>query len=403
MRNRAWWKYRYQKLWEQHGVQYTCLERVQRYGDGADCGRGKRRRRCLWVLLSSVLVLCCALVPSSVSALDNNTTSGWSQAFTSMQIWYNSSNRVCHDKMGANVLCQVKLTTSGWTQFHGLNLATNETFTRNDFVTFNISVLFNGVNNSEKFFGFNPGDNWTIESQEVSSVGPTSFTVFMKMRYMGTSPTKVVNLSRSGGHSLVIEQNSLNNTPFTVFASGYSVTHYTDAGWFENKLNSLDNKLGITNDLLTAIKNNGIKAIVDNSNVVNSVNNAANQAHKDSQANTEAINKGNEEEQQRWEQENQAGQDAVDKANGTEQSVDYDKGTNGLQLLLGFMQIKPGDKCTIGSIDVNGFDIGEIDLCAHEPPQYVKTLFAGIVTVAEAWCVFNMVRRAINLTIMGYS
>ena len=65
--------------------------------------------------------------------------------------------------------------------------------------------------------------------------------------------------------------------------------------------------------------------------------------------------------------------------------------------------MKPGDKCTIGSIDVYGFNIGEIDLCAYEAPNYLKKLFAGIVTIAEAWCVFNMVRRAINLTIMGYS
>ena len=204
MKGKEWWQKKQQKLWEQHGAQYTWQGYAQQYGGGAGYGRRKASAKRLWGVWLSLLVLCCALVPSSVSALDDNTTSSWSQTFTSMQIWYNSSNRACNDKMGSNVLCQVKLTTSGWAQFRGLNLATNETFTRNDFITFNISVLFNGVNNSEKFFGFNPGDNWVIESQEVSSVGPTSFTVFMKMRYMGTSPTKVVNLSRGSKNSIEI-------------------------------------------------------------------------------------------------------------------------------------------------------------------------------------------------------
>lgn len=291
-------------------------------------GRRKRMVMLPLVLFGLVAAVCCASVPSSVSALDDNVIGAWNQGFSNFYFVFNNSGTNCKGGLGNQRKCVIPKSGTQYYQLQGIDLSFgSETITKNDFVTFSFQLFLTQYPSTFKFYGFTGGGSWVLDSQDIVYADKSSMTVFLKFRYMGSSPTHTLNIGH--GQAAAIEFNSAASSPGEVAVSGYSVTHYSDGAWFQdainsvnNKVNSIDNKLSISNDILTSIRDKGIVAKVDQSGVINAVNKGNDQAHKDSQAQLGALEEQNrlqaeqnKQEQDRYEQDKQEEADREDAAN----------------------------------------------------------------------------------------
>ena len=115
----------------------------------------------------------------------------------------------------------------------------------------------------------------------------------------------------------------------------------------------------------------------------------------------EAIEEGSKQEQDRYEEENKAAEDATSSDN----APNTEAVSGGLNNFFGvFEQIKNAavsGACTLPDIEAYGFKLGDLNLCQYSPPEWVRIVGGGVCVLALAWCGFRLFGRVIEVAVGG--
>lgn len=125
---------------------------------------------------------------------------------------------------------------------------------------------------------------------------------------------------------------------------------------------------------LNKLQQNGITAKVDNSDVV------------------KEINKGNEEQKNRWEQEDQKATEASGSKVNTNVDGAGSTANENLNIFKAILETPTGS-CKLSNIGAFGFNLGELDMCANKPPEWLRTVLAAVVTITMASGAIKAIQR----------
>lgn len=139
-------------------------------------------------------------------------------------------------------------------------------------------------------------------------------------------------------------------------------------------IGAIRNNTDTMKNTLNQLKQNGITAKVDNSEVV------------------QEINKGNEAQKNRWEQEDQKATEASESEVNTNVDAAGSTANENLNIFKAILETPTGS-CKLSNIGAFGFNLGELDLCANKPPEWLRTVLAAVVTITMASGAIKAIQR----------
>lgn len=125
---------------------------------------------------------------------------------------------------------------------------------------------------------------------------------------------------------------------------------------------------------------------------------------KPNESEIDAINKGNEAEQNRWDEENNKAEEAQNANNGTPNTNEAQNTANGyFEIFNTIFGAATSGNCTLPEISAYGFSLGEINLCTLSPPNWVRNGLGAVASITAAWCGIKIIKRVVDVAIGGIS
>lgn len=109
----------------------------------------------------------------------------------------------------------------------------------------------------------------------------------------------------------------------------------------------------------------------------------------------------NEAQQNHWQQEENAANDALNADNGAPDMSETENQANGyFDIFTAIFNTSQGN-CTLPEISAFGFSLGQLDLCYYKPPDWLRGGLGAVATIATAWCGILVIRRIVEVAIGG--
>lgn len=267
---------------------------------------------------------------------------------------------------GSRLQCKIGL--DGSKVISGFSIGTQYQVPSNSVLRFNIIFRAN------KYPNFSPapllvGHGWNILSQDWTIVDPN--TAFVTVEIIRTNAGSYNYLDFVFNGSILVDPMTAGDSLLISF-SNYTYSTQIDAGWYVDSLGKIESIESYAKQIATG----GIKATVDMSSTNNAinqnttaVNNAANQAHKDSQAQLEFDKQQAQKEEEQRKKDEQAAADSGDKSqsDANQSQSDVDNASASLFSVINGVKdtiLQGSDKgdCTISG-NFGFFDVGTINLC----------------------------------------
>lgn len=125
-----------------------------------------------------------------------------------------------------------------------------------------------------------------------------------------------------------------------------------------------------------------------------SVNNLGDKFESAANGAADSINDNN---NAHWEKEENAANDALNSDNGAPDTSQLQDQSNGYFDIFNQIFNAEAGSCKLPRITAYGFDLGELDLCAYTPPDWLRTALGAVATIAAAWCGILVVKRIFNI------
>lgn len=337
------------------------------------------KRLCYLLSGAIAAILIAAMAsPSSASALEVTYLSTGVNQFSSARVRFptTGSSTVCSSHVGGNLNCFLDMAAAGSFTYGGMDLVSAVDIPANSVVRFTVTFSFPGSYSNLKFFGFSSQGDWTIINQQVLYDDYSSISINLEVMKGAGSNNTIFLVPFATGPVLTAD---VTNSRVIMTVTPYNRGTVIDGPWLVDSISDVRNKLSniaTTNTLLESIKNNGITAKVDQSGTINAmnqnttaINNAANQAHKDSQAQLDwEKEQAKKEEEQRKKDEQSAQNSGNQSQTDADQSQsDVDNASASLFSIINGVKdtiLQGSDKgdCTISG-NFGFFDVGTINLC----------------------------------------
>lgn len=97
----------------------------------------------------------------------------------------------------------------------------------------------------------------------------------------------------------------------------------------------------------------------------------------------EAIKDQTQAEQDRWDQENNKAEEAINSSQDTGAEGSDEQAKNSLNLIKTILET-PAGSCTLPEISAFGFSLGELNLCTYQPPSWIQQVMGAVITIVLA-------------------
>lgn len=298
---------------------------------------------------------------------------------------------------GSRLQCKIGL--DGSKVISGFSIDTQYQVPSNSVMRFNIIFRAN------KYPNFSPapllvGYGWNILSQDWVIVDPN--TAFVTVEVMRTNSGSYNHLDFVFNGSILVDPMTAGDSLLISF-SNYTYSTQIDAGWYVDSLGKIESIESYAKQIATG----GIKATVDMSSTNNAinqnttaVNNASNQAHKDSQAQLGALDEQNrlQEEQNKQEQDRyeQDKQEESDRENQGSEDADAAKGIFNFGVanpFAGFFALfSPANTCASIPTLARWVHSDTITVCSWWSAD-VRTILTPVFGISSMMLLFGFVMR----------
>lgn len=250
-------------------------------------------KRLFWALsgiVASLLIMFAS--SSSASAIEVTYLSHRAYFFSSAKIRFptTSQTTICNSHVGGNLNCFLDMASAGGFIYGGMDLVSDEDIPANSVVRFTITFSFPGSYSNLKFYGFTSQADWTIINQQVLYDDYSSISINLEIMKRSGSNNSIYLVPYGTAPVLTAD---VTNSRVIMTVTPYNRGTAIDGPWLVDSINDVRNKLAniaTTNTLLESIKNNGITANVDNSDIIDAVDSASQAQVNATNANTTAVN-----------------------------------------------------------------------------------------------------------------
>lgn len=256
------------------------------------------------------------------------------------------------------------------------------------------------ASNTEAFMGFSSGENFLIVDQTLTQSGDqfhgsilaitrvnqgvaamqtdTKYNMANSWSILFSKPISAPLFDESGGTDL----------------SG--VTEYLKTiSWnsteTQKKLENITKYLQTTNSHLSVIEWNSTETQKKLEQIIAAMGNINGGTGKVE----DAIQNQTQAEQNRWEQENNKAEDAINSKQETGAEGSDEAAKNGLNIFKLILET-PAGSCKLPEIEAFGFSLGELDLCAYKPPTWIQQVMGAVVTITLAGASIKCTTRVLE-------
>lgn len=253
------------------------------------------------------LSLCLGFGSSSVNAEPALPTAAGHMSINSANFYegHNGTYVSCREKVAQYMSCGLTGTSTSEQWLSGFDLNLGGTIPSSSYSVFTLQFSVGTYFNKFEFNGFVSNNNYeaVIVDQQLNQVGGRYTLQFTVYNY---KPMQRISLrSATGGGIAIVFTTSASSAQINISSIDY-VTVLSGTS-LNNSLNTIDSDL-------KSILNNGIKATVDNSDVVSQIQQLQQQQKQDSQAQINAINNQTKQEQDQYEKDKQEEHDREESA-----------------------------------------------------------------------------------------
>lgn len=114
----------------------------------------------------------------------------------------------------------------------------------------------------------------------------------------------------------------------------------------------------------------------------------------------EAIEEGNQADQERWDQENSKAEEAQNADNGAPNTEEgKNEAASAFEVFTAIGNAAKSGTCTLPNISAFGFELGELNLCTFSPPTWIEAATGAVATIATAWCCIQIWQRLVSIAL----
>lgn len=128
-----------------------------------------------------------------------------------------------------------------------------------------------------------------------------------------------------------------------------------------------------------------------------------------SKSSVEAINTQTEQQKEQFETEQQQREDDHNEAQGAQDEAkevgtgedETNQATENAANLFTTILNTPAGSCSIGPLNMYGFNMGSLNLCVYKPPEWLKTVMGAVVTIVMAGASIKAISRLLDIVSSG--
>lgn len=190
----------------------------------------------------------------------------------------------------------------------------------------------------------------------------------------------------------------LNLAPKT-YESGIGIIYHPVVTFYEDAeaMNT-----AYTQQILQLLQNGGItvNAKIDKTGLATDT--AVNQVNTSINNLTQQQKEQFETEQQQREDDHNEAQGAQDEAKNVGTGEDEtNQATENAANIFKTILDTPAGSCSIGPLDLYGFNMGSLNLCIYKPPEWIKTVMGAVVTITMAGASIKAISRLLDIVSSG--
>lgn len=265
------------------------------------------------------------------------------------------------------------------------------------------------ASNTEAFMGLSSGENFLIVNQTLTQSGDQFHgSVLAITRVSGGVAAMQTDTKYNMANSWSILFSRPSSAPLFDESGGSDLSGITEylktISWnsteTQKKLENIIKYLQTTNSHLSTIEWNSTETQKKLEQIIAAMGNINGGTGKVE----DAIKDQAQAEQNRWEQENNKAEDAVNEKQETGAENAGEGSTNAWKLIQDIIAA-PGTNCNLEGIGAFGFELGNIDMCANKPPAWLSGIINIVLLLIECRAVIIIGRKVMSEmgTIMGGS
>lgn len=264
-------------------------------------------------------------------------------------------------------------------------------------ISFNYTVK---VANTEAFVGLSSGENFVVVNQTLTQSGD---------QFHG-SVLAITRVSKGVATMQTDTKYNMTNSWSILFSRPISVPLFDESGapdlggiteylrnisWnsteTQKKLENIIKYLQTTNSHLSIIEWNSTETQKKLEQIIEAMGNI----NVDTNKVEDAIKDQTQAEQDRWEQENNKAEGAINSEQDTGAEGSDEAAKNGLNIFKLILET-PAGNCKLPEIEAFGFSLGELDLCAYKPPTWIEQVMGAVVTITLAGASIKCTTRVLE-------
>lgn len=256
------------------------------------------------------------------------------------------------------------------------------------------------VANTEAFMGLSSGENFLIVNQTLTQSGDQFHgSVLAITRVSDGVATMQTDTKYNMANSWSILISRPTSAPLFDESGGTDlggVTEYLKTiSWnsteTQKKLENIIKYLQTTNSHLSTIEWNSTETQKKLEQIIAAMGNISGGNSKVE----DAIKDQTQAEQNRWEEENNKAEDAINSEQDTGAEGSDEAAKDGLNIFKLILET-PAGSCKLPEIEAYGFSLGELNLCAYKPPAWIQQVMGAVVTITLAGASIKCTTRVLE-------